>query len=152
WLASLVLKERDETHGNVFLRWFERAIHATYAPVLDRALARPLLTVGVALALVAASVALVPAVGVSLFPKAGTPRVLVDIGTPEGSSLDETDRAARFVERVLAADPNVETVLANVGRDNPMIYYNIAPRNESATAAQLFVLTKSYDARRTPLE
>ena len=152
WLASLALKERDTTHGNVFLRWFERAIHATYAPVLDRALARPMVTVVVAVALVVASVALVPRVGFSLFPKAGTPRFLVHIETPEGSSLDETDRAARFVERVLATDPNVETVLTNVGRDNPMIYYNVTPRNESATAAQLFVLMKSYDAKRTPVE
>jgi len=152
WLASRTLKEGDAAHGNVFLRWFERGIHATYAPVLDRALARPLLTVAIAATLVVASVALVPAVGFSLFPKAGTPRFLVHIETPEGSSLDETDRAARFAERVLATDPNVETVLTNVGRDNPTIYYNVTPRNESASAAQLFVLMKSYDAKRTPIE
>jgi len=152
WLASRTLKERGGAHGNVFLRWFERGIHATYAPVLDRALARPIPTVAIAAALVAASVALVPAVGFSLFPKAGTPRFLVHIETPEGSSLDETDRAARFAERVLATDPNVETVLTNVGRDNPMIYYNVTPRNESASAAQLFVLMKSYDPKRTAPE
>ncbi len=152
WLASLTLKEREAAHGNVFLRWFERGIHATYAPVLDRALVRPMLALGVAATLVVASVALVPAVGFSLFPKAGTPRFLVHIETPEGSSLDETDRAARFAERVLATDPNVETVLTNVGRDNPMIYYNVTPRNESASAAQLFVLMKSYDSKRTPIE
>jgi multidrug efflux pump subunit AcrB len=151
WLASLTLKERDDGQGNIFLRWFERGIHATYAPVLDRAIARPLVTLAVAAALVAASVALIPTVGFSLFPKAGTPRFLVHIETPEGASLDETDRAARFAERVVAAHPSVETVLTNVGRDNPMIYYNVSPRNENASAAQLFVLLKSYDAKRTPL-
>ena len=151
WLASLLLPEHENEHGNVFLRWFERGIHATYAPVLDRALSRPRVTLAVAGALVAASVALVPVVGFSLFPKAGTPRFLVQIETPEGASLDETDRAARFAERVLATSPNVATVMTNVGRDNPQIYYNVIPRNENATAAQLFVLLKSYDAKRTPL-
>ena len=152
WLASLTLPERVDSHGNIFLRWFERGIHATYAPVLDRALARPLVTLAVAVALVAGSFALIPAVGFSLFPKAGTPRFLVHIETPEGASLDETDRAARFAERVLATDSNVKAVLTNVGRDNPMIYYNVIPRHEDATAAQLFVLLGSYDTKRTPFE
>jgi multidrug efflux pump subunit AcrB len=151
WLASLVLKESDDARGNIFLRWFERGIHATYAPVLDRAIARPLATLAISAALVVGSFALIPAVGFSLFPKAGTPRFLVHIETPEGASLDETDRAARFAERVVAAHPSVVTVLTNVGRDNPMIYYNVSPRNESASAAQLFVLMKSYDSKRTPL-
>ena len=151
WLASLLLPKHAGAHGNVFLRWFERGIHATYAPVLDRALSRPRVTIAIAASLIVSSIALVPVVGFSLFPKAGTPRFLVHIETPEGASLDETDRAARFAERVLATDPNVATVLTNVGRDNPQIYYNIIPRNENASAAQLFVLTKSYDAKRTPL-
>jgi multidrug efflux pump subunit AcrB len=151
WLASLLLPKHADAHGNVFLRWFERGIHATYAPVLDRALSRPRVTVAVAATLIVASVALVPVIGFSLFPKAGTPRFLVHIETPEGASLDETDRAARFAERVLATDPDVTTVLTNVGRDNPQIYYNVIPRNENTSAAQLFVLTKRYDAQRTPL-
>ena len=151
WLASLLLPEHEDARGNVFLRWFERGIHATYAPVLDRALGRPRVTLAVAGALVALSVALVPLVGFSLFPKAGTPRFLVRIETPEGASLDDTDRAARFAERVLSAEHDVETVLTNVGRDNPQIYYNVIPRNENATAAQLFVLLRSYDGKRTPI-
>jgi len=151
WLASLLLPKHADAHGNIFLRWFERGIHATYAPVLDRALGRPRLTIAVAAALIVSSIALVPVVGFSLFPKAGTPRLLVHIETPEGASLDETDRAARFAERVLATDPDVATVLTNVGRDNPQIYYNVIPRNESTSAAQLFVLLKDFDTKRTPL-
>ena len=151
WLASWLLPKHQDEHGNVFLRWFERGIHATYAPVLDRAISRPLITVAAAAMLIAGSVALVPVVGFSLFPKAGTPRFLVHIETPEGASLDETDRAARFAERVVAAHPDVKAVLTNVGRDNPQIYYNVIPRNENASASQLFVLLRSYDTKRTPL-
>jgi multidrug efflux pump subunit AcrB len=150
WLASLLLPKHAEEHGNVFLRWFERGIHATYAPVLDRALSRPKTTIAVAAALIALSIALVPVVGFSLFPKAGTPRFLVHIETPEGASLDETDRAAKFAERVVSARRRVRAVLTNVGRDNPQIYYNVIPRHENASAAQLFVLLDAYDPDQTP--
>lgn len=150
WLASLLLPKHAEEHGNVFLRWFERGIHATYAPVLDRALSHPKTTVAVAGALIALSIALVPVVGFSLFPKAGTPRFIVHIETPEGASLDETDRAAKFAERVVSTRKGVRAVLTNVGRDNPQIYYNVLPRHENASAAQLFVLLNAYNPDRTP--
>jgi multidrug efflux pump subunit AcrB len=149
WLASLILPAESRAEGNRALRWFERAIHATYAPLLDRALRRPRRALAVAAALVVASVALVPSIGFSLFPKAGTPQFLVRIETPEGSSLAETDRAARFAEQVLLRRPEVKAVMANVGRDNPQIYYNVIPRGLSSNAAQLFVLLREFKEGRT---
>jgi multidrug efflux pump subunit AcrB len=163
WLASRVLSqpaaprdgaaaaEEDAADtaphgGNVFMRGLERLIRTIYTPFLLRALRRPAVTLGTAVALVLGSLALVPVVGFSLFPKAGTPQFLIDIETPNGSSLAETDRAARFAEQVLAGRPDaVRHVFTNVGRDNPFIYYNELPRGESPNVAQLFVLT---DARR----
>ncbi|HEX7242498.1 MAG TPA: efflux RND transporter permease subunit, partial [Longimicrobiaceae bacterium] len=149
FLASLILRERDGRE-NVFLRGMNRVIGASYAPLLHRALARPGRTVAAAAALFVASLALVPAVGFSLFPKAGTPQFLVDVETPDGSSLAETDRAARWAERVLASRPEVTSVMSNVGRSNPFVYYNMRERNENNGIAQLFVLTREYDPERTP--
>jgi multidrug efflux pump subunit AcrB len=40
FLASRFLKSEGE-HGNVFFRWMERGIQASYRPVLHRAIARP---------------------------------------------------------------------------------------------------------------
>ena len=149
WLASRILPAGSHTEGNRALRWFERVIHATYAPLLDRALRHPRRALAVAAGLVVASVALVPSIGFSLFPEAGTPQFLVRIETPEGTSLAETDRAARFAERVLARRPEVKSVMTNVGRDNPQIYYNVVPRGLTSNAAQLFVLLHEYDERAT---
>ncbi|MEO6526491.1 MAG: efflux RND transporter permease subunit [Gemmatimonadaceae bacterium] len=149
WLASRILPSTVDAHGNRALRLFERVIHVTYAPILDRALRHPWRALALAGALIVASVALVPSIGFSLFPKAGTPQFLVRIETPEGSSLAETDRAARFAERVLMARPEVKSVLANVGRDNPQIYYNVIPRGLTSNAAQLFVLLREYREGRT---
>ncbi len=150
WLGSIVLKEQSG-EGNVFLRGLRRAIGASYAPMLRRALAAPRRTAALAGALIVASMALVPVVGFSLFPKAGTPQFTVDIETPDGSSLAETDRAARFVERSLAHHPQVQALFTNVGRDNPQVYYNVAPRNENPSVGQIFALLDRYDERTTPM-
>ncbi len=151
WLASRTLRESDDREGNFFMRGLHRGIGATYAPVLNRALARPWLTLALSALLLAGSFAMVPVVGFSLFPKAGTPQFLVDVETPDGSSLDETDRAVRFAEGVLLRDPRVAAVMSNVGRDNPQVYYNVVPRAENASVGQLFVRLEEYDGERTPV-
>ena len=151
WLASRVLPREEASEGNRFLQLLDRGIRATYAPLLGRALAHPWRTLGVAGALVVASLSLVPAVGFSLFPKAGTPQFHVDIETPDGASLDETDRAVRFAERVIGPHPTVRGIFSNVGKDNPVIYYNVFQRAEAANRGQLFVLLHAYDAATTPL-
>jgi multidrug efflux pump subunit AcrB len=144
FLAAMILREKDGTHENFFLRGLNRVIHLGYAPVLHRALARPYLTVAAAAVLFLGSLALVPAVGFSLFPKAGTPQFLVDVETPDGTSLAATDSAARWVERILLGRKDVRAVMANVGHGNPRIYYNVNPREDNASVAQLFVLTRDY--------
>jgi multidrug efflux pump subunit AcrB len=139
WLASLLLKE-EEAGGSRAWRAFVGFIHATYAPLLHRALAYPVRTIAIAAALFAGSLALVPVVGFSLFPKAGTPQFLVDIRAPEGASIAETNQAAAFAERALIGRPDVKSVFTNVGHPNPQVYYNVFGREEKANIGQLFVL------------
>jgi multidrug efflux pump subunit AcrB len=71
FLASLLLRKEEHPEGNWFLRTLNRAVDLSYRRVLHGALARPWLTVGAAAALFAGSVAMVPVIGFSLFPKAG---------------------------------------------------------------------------------
>ena len=151
WLASRLMPRTEHAQGNRVLQWLDRGIHRTYAPVLHRALAAPRTTLVLALLLVVGSVALVPAVGFSLFPKAGTPQYHVDIETPEGTSLAETDRAARYAESVIRQHPGTRGVFANVGKDNPAVYYNVFQRAEAPNRGQLIVLLHEYDNVRTPM-
>lgn len=150
WLASRLLPEHASAEGNRALRAFDRAIHATYAPLLDAALRRPALTLGVAAASVVASLMLVPAVGFSLFPKAETPQFYVNVTAPEGASIETTDDATRFAERVIARRPEVTGIFTSVGHDNPEVYYNVIPRRDDPRAGQLFVTLHRYDQRQTP--
>ena len=150
WLASRMLPRHEAKEGNRFMRLLEAGIRKSYAPVLHRALGHPWRTLAVSGALVVAALALVPVVGFSLFPKAGTPQFLVDVETPEGASLEATDSATRFVERTLSQREEVRGVFANVGKDNPFVYYNVAQRAERSNRAQLFVLLHEYVPSRTP--
>ena len=150
WLASRVLRKHDPEGGNRVLRLFERAIHATYAPVLDRALRRPGRALVVAALFVIAGLGLVPLVGFSLFPKAETPQFLVNVTAPEGASIEATAAAVSYADSVLRRRPQVRAVFASAGRDNPRIYYNVTPRRENPAVGQLFVLLHHYDHDTTP--
>jgi multidrug efflux pump subunit AcrB len=119
----------------------------TFRPLLARALSYPKLTVVASLLLFAGSVALVPVIGVSLFPKANIPQFLVMIRTPDGASLAETDRAARFVEGVLARHPEIEGAATTVGRGNPQVYYNIASPDERPNYGEVFAEVRDYEPR-----
>jgi multidrug efflux pump subunit AcrB len=150
WLASVLLGKRRAHEGNRVLHAFDQGIHRFYAPALDWALRRPRPTLAIATAIVVGSLALVPVVGFSLFPKAETPQFRVDITAPEGASIAETDSAARFAERAIARRKGVKAVYTSVGHDNPTIYYNVYARVDNPRVGQLFVLLDHYDQRRTP--
>ncbi len=150
FLASRFLSRDEHPEGNRFLRALNRGIDFSYGRWLHRALAAPRRTLAVSFLLISASLAIVPVIGFSLFPKADTPQFLVRITTPAGSSLAETDKATRFVEDVLRRRPEVRDVLANVGHGNPFIYYNVTSENDRSDLGEVFALLGHYDTRRTP--
>jgi multidrug efflux pump subunit AcrB len=136
--------ETDEKEG--FDTWFgrvlERAVEGPYRRALDWALGRRGIVVGLAVLALAGSASLFPIIGVSFFPNAEKPQFLVSVTTPEGSSLATTDRAVRNVERWLDGRDDVQRYAANVGRDNPIVYYNVTPRREKSTVGQVYVEAK----------
>jgi multidrug efflux pump subunit AcrB len=150
WLASLMLPKEEAAEGNRVLQAVTRVIERSYAPVLARALDAPRATLAIAATLVVGALALIPVVGFSLFPKAETPQVRVDVRLPVGSALAATDSAVRFVERVVGRRDAVRHVFANIGRDNPQVYYNVVPNEEDPTVGQLFVTLRAYDPATTP--
>ena len=151
FLASRMLRDEDVGHSNRLLQRIMDAIHRYYRPALHYCLARPKATVATAIGgSLLLSFLLVPVLGSSLFPKADTPQFLVQVDTPTGTSLAETDRALRFVEAELDKLPGVQSVFTNLGRGNPQIYYNHIQRNESAGYGEIFVTLDSYNTRQTP--
>src|SRR5258708_3350377 len=152
FLASRFLKTEHNSKGNIFMRALKRVIHTTYAPLLDRALRWPKLTLLIAFLLFISSIPLFSKVGFKLFPDSEKPMFLVDIKPSLQSNLYETDRITRMVEDSLVHQPYVKYITSNVGKGNPRIYYNVPQQQEKADFAQLFVLlnddTKAFEKGR----
>lgn len=138
FLASRLLPRSDSGHSNVFLDTVMSAIHNIYRPALHVALAHPRKTVIIGLAAFFLSLGLVPKLGFSLFPENDSPYFLVDIETPQGSAVSETDQAVAYAERVLSEFPAIEWRFANVGRGNPQIYYNEIPPEQLSNQGQIY--------------
>ncbi len=142
--------EATDRLGDRALAAVMRGIHAFYGPALRKALAWPRTTFALAMALFGGAVLLaVSGLGVSLFPVADIPQFRVRIEAPDGASLAETDRALRFVEEELARRPEVKYWFANLGHDNPRVYYNIVPKTYAANVAEVFGEVKDYHPQRT---
>ena len=152
FLSSQLLKESHNPEGNIFLRALKRLISGSYSVLLHRALRYPAITLLVAGAIFGGALLLVPSVGFGLFPASEKPQFLINVETPSGSSLSETNRVARYVEGIVKRDPDVKHVTTNVGKGNPRIYYNIVQQNETPNFAQFFVqLNDSEPAEKRAL-
>jgi multidrug efflux pump subunit AcrB len=145
-LSSALLRSEGE-HGNLIFRALTSAIEKVYRPTLRVALRQRGLTLTMALLPVAGSLALVPRIGFSLFPKAGVPQFLVHIDAVEGASSAETDRAARFVERALGEHREITNVATVIGKSHPQIYYNVLANGERVNLAEVFAQLDVKDER-----
>lgn len=140
FLSSRLLKNHSgHPDGNFFMRALKKLIHGSYARLLDKALARPALTIAIAVVIFAGSIILFKAVGFSLFPASEKPQFFVNITTPPQSNLAYTNTISRQIEKELKQEPLVKYYATNVGRGNPRIYYNEIQENERSDYSQIFV-------------
>jgi multidrug efflux pump subunit AcrB len=87
-------------------------------------------------------------VGVSLFPKAEKPMLLIDVETPANSSLDYTHDVMHSMTGFLETQPYVDKVALNVGNSNPRIYYNEIPKRGVVTYGQVLLVLKEYNEEK----
>lgn len=136
---NLLKAKGGHSEGNIFLRGLQKVIHGTYSVLLEKALKRPAITIGVTLVIFIGSLFLFKVIGFSLFPASEKPQFLIDITTPLQSNLDYTDQITKQVEQELKNIKEVKYFSTNVGKGNPRIYYNVIPEHERSDYAQIFV-------------
>ncbi|MET4107629.1 efflux RND transporter permease subunit [Hymenobacter sp. UYP22] len=140
FLSVLLLRAHHNPEGNFLLRAIHRGVDVSYGRLMHAALRWPKLALLVAFGLVVLGLGLtVPRMGFSLFPQAEKPQFLVNVEMPTTAGLAETDRITRAVERVLARQPEVTHFTTNVGKGQPVVYYNVPQRSEQPNFAQIFV-------------
>jgi len=152
FLSSRLLKEKHgHPDGNIFMRGLKKIIHGSYSLLLDKALARPWWTVGIAAVIFIGSLQLFPVIGFSLFPASEKPQFLVEITTPLQSNLAYTDSITRQVERELSGQEKVKYFTSNEGKGNTHIYYKNIPENERTDFTQIFVQLEDHTSAEEKL-
>ncbi len=132
------------TLADRFFSWFTDTF---YTPVLKFALRWSWLVIILAIAVTAGSISLFPKIGTSFFPTADKPLLLIDVDTPQGSSLQETEEAVRFVESLVDTLPIVKDYSINIGHSSPQIYYNRIPKQFIKQHGQVLLNLNSWDQR-----
>lgn len=151
FIASRFLKEKEYEKENLFLRLLNRVNNGPYQRLLLLGLKSPKVTLLISAVAIIGSFMLLPVVGFSLFPKAEKPEFFINIETSAGTNLAYTDSITHHVEAILNQKKEVLNYCTNVGKGNPMVYYNLMQANEKTNFAQLFVRLKEYDQHKTPV-
>ena len=136
---QLLKKNMTHSEGNWFLRVLKLAISKSYAPVLEKSLNNPIITIGVILMIFFASLQLIPIIGFSLFPASEKPQFLIRISPPSQVNIKNTDTITGYVEKELHKISDVHYYATNVGMGNPQIYYNEIRSIKKSNFAEIFV-------------
>jgi CzcA family heavy metal efflux pump len=94
-----------------------RRLDRWYLRSLETMMRRPIVAVGVALLLAVATIGLFMTIGTGFLPPADEGGFVIDYLTPAGSALEETDRQAKAIERILAQTPEVASYSRRTGSE-----------------------------------
>lgn len=126
-------------------RYLQKIIEGPYRKTMKYALSHDKLVIMISLGVLIISVFMFRFIGLSLFPKAEHPGLMLRIRLPEGTNIDKTDAVARYAESVLDTMPEIRHYATNIGHGNPRIYYNLLSENYLANFAEIYVATWEYD-------
>lgn len=147
FLASKYLDNQNFQKQSKIRKFLDGFIENHYQKRLKHALNHPFSYLFLTFLIFMGSLGLFPLIGVSFFPKAEKPQFIINVNTPDGSSVDKTAEVVSYVESVLSQREEVVHFASNIGKGNPRIYYNVIPENEKSTHAQIFIQLESYTPR-----
>jgi len=85
------------------------------------------------------------------FPSSNRVELMVELWLPEGASIRASEREAKRVEALLAADKDVVSTVSYVGNGSPRFFLSLEQHLFRANFAQLIVLTKDVASRERAL-
>src|SRR5262249_23204729 len=111
------------------------------------AMRRRWLTIGVTVALFAASVFGLGFVQQQFFPASDRPELLVDVALPQNSSIAETKAQMDRFEAALVGDPDIERWSSYVGQGAIRFYLPLDEQLANPFFGQVVIVTKGIEAR-----
>jgi cobalt-zinc-cadmium resistance protein CzcA len=110
-LADLTLKQDPEREFG-----FIKKFHHGYLALLDRAMRRPGLTLGLAVGILVASLGAIPFIGTEFMPTLDEGAIAINVVRLPNASIEGSVRVADFMEKQLRRFPEIESVICKTGR------------------------------------
>ena len=117
-----------------------------YDHVLESAFTKKKLVVFLGIGSFIAGLLLLVFIPQESFPKVERNQFAVEVYLPTGSSLNQTDKVIKELEKKLEKDERVKIVTSFVGTSSPRFHTLYAPNFPAKNYGQLIVLTKSNEA------
>ena len=134
-------KEEHKKHKKTILDYMQSAYDYTIHIIFKV----PKLALIVALALTVVSVLIGLNLNQELFPKLDKNQFAVEIHVADGSTLDETEKVVKDLEKRLLEDKRVVSVTSFIGSGSPRFHSIYAPHMPAKNYAQMIVNTSSTD-------
>ncbi|SEW37748.1 Multidrug efflux pump subunit AcrB [Chitinophaga sp. YR573] len=142
-ISSWLLK--DKIGDNIFYRWVMKLNEGPFLKVLHKCLKYPKTTLSIAGALVLTGVILIKVIGSTFFPVAEKPQFMINVTMPLEKNIASVDSICSLIEREVFKHPQIKSVATNIGKGNPMIYYNLPQLGQKANTAQLICDIGHYE-------
>ncbi len=120
----------------------ERAVLKVYKPSLDFSLKHPLYIIGIMLASLLLVIASAGVIKTGFLPSIDEGAILVKVHMPPGTALSETTKRAIEISRILKRAPDVEDVIAHMGRPEN------APKDEGIRKSGIFLKLVPWAKRK----
>ncbi|MEY8216569.1 MAG: efflux RND transporter permease subunit, partial [Colwellia sp.] len=146
-LASLIFTDKP-SKIKTLQHYINKFAENTYATWLSKLFKLKAVVIIIALMSLFAMGSLFSEVGLSLFPKAEKPMILIDVETPPNSSLDYTNSVMQKMTAFIEKQSVVEKVALNIGNSNPRIYYNEIPKRGVAKYGQFLVVLNEFNEEK----
>ena len=152
-LACLKILKGHIAHGdNRLVAWLK----SRYEPALRRAVVRPRLVTGIAVAALAVALVVASQLGSEFLPELNEGSIWVNLTLPPSVSGAEAEEQMRTVRAALRSVPEVRTVISKVGRpddgtdpkifNSAELYVDLAPESQWRAGKSKEELIKEMDA------
>jgi len=126
----------DQEHGAT--TWLQRL----YLPVLRWALSHRALTLALAIAIFAGTLALGPTLKTDFLGSTGQVTITITTDLPAGASLQQTDGAAAKIESLIAQEPTVQTYSTSIGGSSGLLGSGQSDTNHASFSVSLYPKSK----------
>ena len=138
WIRPTSIKQ--DSYDSIFYQKFRSLLHWS--------LSHRAIVIAITVGLLGFSVFMLRFVKQEFFPASVRPEILVELNLPEGSSIKNTDAAARKLTEMIKDDPDLDHVSTYVGKSAPRFVLVIDPVQPRDNYAQLVVVAKDVEARK----